>query len=118
MQAVRLKLVAISLAWALIWSAAAVQAADRKRSLPVDGTKRYYAVHLPKQKREGALPLVIVLHGAMGNAWSAQWDSQMNKRADEQSCSKRTQEHGSHYSRHPRKGSLSRRKEFVKNVKP
>jgi polyhydroxybutyrate depolymerase len=61
-------------------SAAAKDRCDRLR---VDGHRRSYLVHLPKQyDPESPTPLVIVLHGGIGTARTARWDTQMSKQAD------------------------------------
>jgi len=52
------------------------------QTMQVGELKRRFVVTLPKVKDETAkLPVVIVLHGALSNAWSAEFDSGMTKLA-------------------------------------
>lgn len=48
----------------------------------VDGRPRYYDLHIPPGYKGESRPVVIVLHGAMGNAWSARRATGMSRRAD------------------------------------
>jgi polyhydroxybutyrate depolymerase len=54
----------------------------------VDGLKRTYEIHLPKaastRQWNNGVPLVLVLHGAFGNAWSAKFNSGMSAKSDQE----------------------------------
>jgi polyhydroxybutyrate depolymerase len=52
-------------------------------SVKVNGQKRTFKLYIPKDRGTSErLPLVIVLHGALGNSWSAQYDSGMSEQAE------------------------------------
>ncbi len=56
---------------------------NSKGHVTIGGIKRSYVLHLPSGFNEGErLPLIIVLHGALGNAWTGEWDSLMSRQAD------------------------------------
>lgn len=61
-----------------------LKAGNHKRKLKMPGGKRSYVVHVPKSYalKKQPVPVVFVLHGGLGNAWSAEWDSQMSARAE------------------------------------
>jgi len=56
----------------------------KKESIYVDGVKRRFTVCIPSDCRNMSVPLVIVLHGAMGNGWFAEYDSQMTPKAQKE----------------------------------
>jgi len=49
--------------------------------IKVAGVRRSFTVCFPNGCANRVVPLVIVLHGAMGNGWSAEYDSQMTPKA-------------------------------------
>jgi polyhydroxybutyrate depolymerase len=54
-----------------------------RHTMKVDGFTRSYYLHIPKSfTKEKHVPLIIVLHGGLGDARSAEWDSVMSKQAD------------------------------------
>lgn len=54
-----------------------------RHTMMLDGLFRAYYLHIPKSfSREKRVPLIIVLHGGLGDARSAEWDSIMSKQAD------------------------------------
>lgn len=61
-----------------------IKAGNHKRKLKMPGGKRSYVVHVPKSyaNSKKAVPVVLVLHGGLGNAWSAEWDSKMSERSE------------------------------------
>ena len=52
-----------------------------KETVCVAGVKRRFTVCIPSACRNMSVPLVIVLHGALGNSWFAEYDSQMTPKA-------------------------------------
>lgn len=51
----------------------------------VRGRKRTFRLHIPKQfPADKKLPLVIVLHGALGCGWTGDWDSRMSEQAEKE----------------------------------
>jgi polyhydroxybutyrate depolymerase len=53
--------------------------------IDVAGVSRRFTVCLPNAcKNTTSVPLVIVLHGALGNGWSAEFDSQMTRKAEKE----------------------------------
>ena len=56
-----------------------------RHMMVLDGLFRAYYLHIPKGfSREKRVPLVLVLHGGLGDARSAEWDSVMSKQADKE----------------------------------
>ncbi len=57
---------------------------DRLGSVQSNGNQRKYLIHTPVGYSDSgkAMPLVLMLHGALGNAWSAQFDSGMTQKSD------------------------------------
>lgn len=54
-----------------------------RHMMVLDGFFRAYYLHIPKSfSKEKRVPLVLVLHGGLGDARSAEWDSIMSKQAD------------------------------------
>jgi polyhydroxybutyrate depolymerase len=70
---------------AMPFEASAATIFDHRRHLTVDGERRSYVIHAPRgaADQRQQKPLVIVLHGGLGNAWSAKFDSQMSRKADQ-----------------------------------
>lgn len=58
-------------------------ASKRKGSVKINAMKRTYQLHVPKNY-DGTkeVPLVIVLHGALGSATISQWDTGMSKQSE------------------------------------
>ncbi len=53
------------------------------QKIKVDQRTRRFVVYVPKSLEPGKpLPVVIVLHGAFGDSWSASWDSNMCAQAE------------------------------------
>jgi polyhydroxybutyrate depolymerase len=74
---------AIFLALCLAISISPVTARDHKVKLRVGGVRRSYTVHVPKGYTGEKRPLVLVLHGILGNGWVAEINSRMSARADQ-----------------------------------
>ncbi|HTO53619.1 MAG TPA: PHB depolymerase family esterase [Myxococcota bacterium] len=55
---------------------------DLERPLELGGRTRSYLLHLPAVSAEGALPLVVVLHGAGGDAWLIRDQTSFSEEAD------------------------------------
>jgi polyhydroxybutyrate depolymerase len=55
-----------------------------KESIEVAGVRRSFTVCIPNGCAKSGAPLVIVLHGAMGNGWCAEYDSQMTPKAEKE----------------------------------
>ncbi|PWT96171.1 MAG: hypothetical protein C5B53_10215 [Candidatus Melainabacteria bacterium] len=55
-----------------------------KESIDVAGVRRRFTVCVPNDCAKSGVPLVIVLHGAMGNGWCAEHDSQMTPKAEKE----------------------------------
>jgi polyhydroxybutyrate depolymerase len=52
-------------------------------SVLVNGKKRTFRLHIPKNFRTGErLPLVIVLHGGLGSGRTGEWDSRMSQQSE------------------------------------
>lgn len=77
---------AIFLAFCLAISVSPVTArpgGDHKVKVRVAGVRRSYSVHVPKGYNGEKRPLVLVLHGILGNGWVAKINSRMSERADQ-----------------------------------
>jgi polyhydroxybutyrate depolymerase len=59
-------------------------AGDHKGKLRVGALERYYSLHVPQAAGKDKPAVVIVLHGALSNAWSVGFDSDMSGYADRQ----------------------------------
>lgn len=55
---------------------------EQNKFVLVGSRKRSYHVHIPEGYKGSPLPLVIVLHGGLGNQLVARWDSKMSSKAD------------------------------------
>jgi polyhydroxybutyrate depolymerase len=61
------------------------RALDLRQSIAMDKKTRTYIVHVPRELPESQpVPLVIVLHGGLGNARTAQFDSEMSQKSDKE----------------------------------
>lgn len=68
-----------------------MQAGTSHGSIRINGKKRTFRLHIPRGLRQDRpsgteestepklVPLIIVLHGALGSGWSAEWDSRMSQ---------------------------------------
>lgn len=55
----------------------------QKGSVRIGGTKRSFRLHVPKKLPAAEkLPLIVVLHGAIGTGWTGEWDSRMSEQSE------------------------------------
>lgn len=55
---------------------------DHHEKITAAGKTRSYLVHVPPTSMKEPMPVVIVLHGGLGNDRTAQWDSRMSEKSD------------------------------------
>ena len=63
-------------------SASAFNFKDSRRPIQVGESVRTYELHVPKKMPKSAMPLMIVLHGALGSGKTAKTDCRLSQRAD------------------------------------
>lgn len=61
----------------------AMSAGDHKGKLKIGSSERYYTVHVPRKLAEKPA-VVIVLHGALSDAWTVGFNSDMSRYSDKQ----------------------------------
>lgn len=82
----------VALVVAMVLSTASFAAADSplvmksgtlKSYVSINGKKRSFRVHVPKNFASGEkVPLIVVLHGAIGTGWTGEWDSRMSEQSE------------------------------------